>query len=334
MLTLVALNGILGETAIPIAEISIGNQFETSVSFDLLQQKARVIRETKEQNNDKAKQVVDKDTVNSHNSEKEEDQLLPAQSQASLSVSSFSQLNNNTTDTYINNSPYSISDIRCEIFRLGAKVGDLCHKMLLYAPLDADNKSMFWIKSSSEKDEISVVMGNIFLTLFVISQFCQLDLRSCILKKIQLNGKKYPVELCKGKAGKYTVYSKETGITKTSGQSTMSSEFIISKEIMNKLHSVEDITVFIRQFASERHWEKHHSPRNIVFALMGELGELAEVFQWKGDANMNVVEGEKLDITEEERDHIGQELADVSIYLLRLADVCNIDLGKAASVEL
>ena len=47
-----------------------------------------------------------------------------------------------------------------------------------------------------------------------------MDLGDCILKKILLNGKKYPVELVKGNTNKYTAYSKQTATTKTEGQST------------------------------------------------------------------------------------------------------------------
>jgi dCTP diphosphatase len=78
------------------------------------------------------------------------------------------------------------------------------------------------------------------------------------------------------------------------------------------------LTVAIREFATERQWSVYHRPRNLVLALMGELGELAELVQWNGDRAES--------LTDEQLDKLSQELADVAIYLLRLADVCGSDL--------
>lgn len=77
----------------------------------------------------------------------------------------------------------------------------------------------------------------------------------------------------------------------------------------------------IRNFANERLWNRFHTPRNIALALLGEVGELAEIFQWTFD------EG-KINLSEEVLDKAGQEIADVAIYLIRLADVSHVDLGK------
>ena len=65
-----------------------------------------------------------------------------------------------------------------------------------------------------------------------------------------------------------------------------------------------------------------YTPRNLVLALIGEFGESAELFQWKGDGNFVM--------TEDELDKVGQELADITIYLLRLAHVCSINVGDLA----
>ncbi|XP_057808293.1 uncharacterized protein LOC131023065 [Salvia miltiorrhiza] len=78
-------------------------------------------------------------------------------------------------------------------------------------------------------------------------------------------------------------------------------------------------------FAKERDWEQYHSPRNLLLALVGEVGELSEIFQWKGEVEKGLP-GWK----EEERTHVGEELSDVLLYLVRLSDMCGIDLGKAA----
>ncbi|KAI3450799.1 hypothetical protein Pfo_007464 [Paulownia fortunei] len=79
------------------------------------------------------------------------------------------------------------------------------------------------------------------------------------------------------------------------------------------------------EFAKERDWEKFHSPRNLLLALVGEVGELSEIFQWKGEVPKGLP-----DWKEEEKVHLGEELSDVLLYLVRLSDICGIDLDKAA----
>ena len=102
--------------------------------------------------------------------------------------------------------------------------------------------------------------------------------------------------------------------------------------------TIEGITLLLRQFALNRQWNLYHTPRNIALALMGEVGELAELFQWSGDSvddeskagahSENEVRGlMSIGWTSEDVDKVGQEIADVSIYLIRLADVCGVSLG-------
>ncbi|CAL0302815.1 unnamed protein product [Lupinus luteus] len=79
------------------------------------------------------------------------------------------------------------------------------------------------------------------------------------------------------------------------------------------------------KFAKERDWEKYHSPRNLLLAMVGEVGELSEIFQWKGEVAKGLP-----DWKEEEKVHLGEELSDVLLYLVRLSDMCGVDLGKAA----
>ena len=138
-----------------------------------------------------------------------------------------------------------------------------------------------------------------------------------------------------GKAGKYTEYSSATGITKDQGQSTLewnlnskdcphpSLQTPIETEgyVKNKedVLVVKQLTARIREFAAERQWNRFHLPRNLFLALQGELGELAELVQWKDDS-------QPAQLTLHEVDKLSQEIADVSIYLLRLADVCGIRL--------
>ena len=58
---------------------------------------------------------------------------------------------------------------------------------------------------------------------------------------------------------------------------------------------------------------------------VGEVGELSEIFQWKGEVPRGLS-----DWNDAEKEHLGEELSDVLLYLVRLADVCNVDLGESA----
>ncbi|KAF6154351.1 hypothetical protein GIB67_026807 [Kingdonia uniflora] len=89
--------------------------------------------------------------------------------------------------------------------------------------------------------------------------------------------------------------------------------------------TLEDLRKKMEDFAKERDWEKYHSPRNLLLALIGEVGELSEIFQWKGEVPKGLS-----DWKEEEKVHLGEELSDVLLYLVRLSDICGVDLGKAA----
>ncbi|KAI4354187.1 hypothetical protein L6164_003079 [Bauhinia variegata] len=89
--------------------------------------------------------------------------------------------------------------------------------------------------------------------------------------------------------------------------------------------SLDQLKQKMAEFAKERDWERFHSPRNLLLALVGEVGELSEIFQWKGEVPKGLP-----DWKEEEKVHLGEELSDVLLYLVRLSDICGVDLGKAA----
>ncbi|XP_022973054.1 dCTP pyrophosphatase 1-like isoform X2 [Cucurbita maxima] len=88
------------------------------------------------------------------------------------------------------------------------------------------------------------------------------------------------------------------------------------------LHELKDR---LAEFAQVRGWEQYHSPRNLLLALVGEVGELSEIFQWKGEVERGLPNWSAA-----EREHLEEELSDVLLYLVRLADVCELDLGHAA----
>lgn len=85
----------------------------------------------------------------------------------------------------------------------------------------------------------------------------------------------------------------------------------------------------MRQFTAERDWEKFHDPKSLLLALVGEVGELAELFQWlPADEVRDMASAEPL------KARVGEEMSDVLLYLVRLADVLGLNLGDAAERKL
>lgn len=85
------------------------------------------------------------------------------------------------------------------------------------------------------------------------------------------------------------------------------------------------LTQEIRQFVDDRDWAQFHDPKSLFIALTGEIGEVAEILQWL-PANEAVARLSKPPISE----RFSEELADVLIYLIRLADVTGVNLNTAA----
>ena len=87
--------------------------------------------------------------------------------------------------------------------------------------------------------------------------------------------------------------------------------------------SLEALQQRVRKFAQDRDWEQFHTPKNLAMALGGECGELLAELQWLSDEQ--AAEVMQTDFSAQAVSH---EIADVAIYLLRLSDVLQIDLGK------
>ena len=79
----------------------------------------------------------------------------------------------------------------------------------------------------------------------------------------------------------------------------------------------------LRQFAKEREWEPYHSPKNLAMALSVETAELVEHFQW-------LTQAQSYELTPAKRDKVRDEIGDVLIYLVNLADKLGIDPLQAA----
>jgi NTP pyrophosphatase (non-canonical NTP hydrolase) len=94
----------------------------------------------------------------------------------------------------------------------------------------------------------------------------------------------------------------------------------------------DSLTAFqaeVRAFAEERDWIQFHDPKSLILALVGEVGELAELFQWipadEACAHFAVPE---------RKARAAEEMSDVLIYLVSLAEVLDIDLLPAAATKL
>ncbi len=87
--------------------------------------------------------------------------------------------------------------------------------------------------------------------------------------------------------------------------------------------SLEHLRVRLAEFAAARDWEQFHTPKNLAMALAGEAGELLEHFQW-------LTPEQSAALGPERRREVAHELADILIYLVRMADRLGVDLLNAA----
>lgn len=86
---------------------------------------------------------------------------------------------------------------------------------------------------------------------------------------------------------------------------------------------LDAVAEHLRQFASERDWKQFHTPKNLAMALAAESGELLELFQWLTPEESQAIAGSG------QAHQLGEELADILQYVIRIADVAGIDLETA-----
>jgi dCTP diphosphatase len=98
-------------------------------------------------------------------------------------------------------------------------------------------------------------------------------------------------------------------------------------KVQDVVRDLDDLRERLRRFAADRDWEQFHSPKNLSMALIAEAAEVVEHFQW-------LTEAESRSPAPEKRSAVEHELADVLIYLVRLADKLEIDLLEAATRKL
>jgi NTP pyrophosphatase (non-canonical NTP hydrolase) len=92
---------------------------------------------------------------------------------------------------------------------------------------------------------------------------------------------------------------------------------------MNQATTFAQLAEALRAFAAERDWEQFHTPKNLAAALAVEAGEVLEHFQW-------LTEEQSAALPPDKKAEVAAELADVLLYLVRLADRAGIDLERAA----
>ncbi|KAL8034644.1 hypothetical protein ABFX02_12G042100 [Erythranthe guttata] len=113
------------------------------------------------------------------------------------------------------------------------------------------------------------------------------------------------------------------------GNNNNNNNFNNNNNNMVKDVSLQQLKVTLSEFARVRGWEQYHSPRNLLLALVGEVGELSEIFQWRGEVAKGLPNWSQRD-----KEHLEEELSDVLLYLVQLADVCGLDLGQAALAKI
>lgn len=95
------------------------------------------------------------------------------------------------------------------------------------------------------------------------------------------------------------------------------------------MSEIDTLKAEIRAFADARNWEQFHTPKNLSMAVAGEAGELVAEFQW-----LTADESRRSALSAEKLSAIELEIADVAIYLIRLADVLGVDIAEVVRKKL
>ena len=97
----------------------------------------------------------------------------------------------------------------------------------------------------------------------------------------------------------------------------------------SRLVDVDALTEALVRFTKQRDWGQFHSPKNLVMALAGEVGELSEIFQWMSEA-----QSRQAGVDAATAAHVRDELADVLMYVVMLASELGVDLDGAVRNKL
>lgn len=95
------------------------------------------------------------------------------------------------------------------------------------------------------------------------------------------------------------------------------------------MNEIQHLAAEIKKFADARDWEQFHTPKNLSMAVAGEAGELVAEFQW-----LTADQSSRSNMSSEKLKDVELEIADVAIYLIRLADVLGIDISEVVRKKL
>jgi NTP pyrophosphatase (non-canonical NTP hydrolase) len=95
------------------------------------------------------------------------------------------------------------------------------------------------------------------------------------------------------------------------------------------MNEIQHLAAEIKKFADARDWEQFHTPKNLSMAVAGEAGELVAEFQW-----LTAEQSSRSNMTSEKFKDVELEIADVAIYLIRLADVLGVDISEVVRKKL
>ena len=95
------------------------------------------------------------------------------------------------------------------------------------------------------------------------------------------------------------------------------------------MNEIQNLATEIKKFADARNWEQFHTPKNLSMAVAGEAGELVAEFQW-----LTAEESTRSNMSQEKLKDVELEIADVAIYLIRLADVLGVDISEVVRKKL
>ena len=93
------------------------------------------------------------------------------------------------------------------------------------------------------------------------------------------------------------------------------------------MSSIEELKSKIAAFSHDRDWDQFHSPKNLAMALSVEVAELVEHFQW-------LTEEQSGSLSKDAKEAVAEEIADIQIYLIRLADKLGVDILRSAELKL
>jgi NTP pyrophosphatase (non-canonical NTP hydrolase) len=90
---------------------------------------------------------------------------------------------------------------------------------------------------------------------------------------------------------------------------------------------IPDLQRRLRRFADDRDWQPYQTPKNLAMAMTVEAAELLEIFQW-------LTPEQSMNLSDDQRRHLGEELSDVLLYLVQIADHAGVDLEAAVERKL